>query len=174
MRYDGGVILTLDLATNTGWACGAPGDADPRFGHVTLPSTGEDIGRFAMAYDQWLCEKLDADQPRMVVFEAPILPQRTTPVTVRKLSGLVWHTEFVCVRRRIMCREGRASSVKKLFTGYGFAKKADTMSIARRYGWRVRTDDEADACALWAYSVCKVAPQHATRFALGPLGARAA
>lgn len=174
MRYDGGVILTLDLATATGWACGAPGDADPRFGHVTLPSTGENIGGFAAAFAAWLNAKLDEVSPQLVVFEAPILPRKTSLATLRKLHFLPGRTEEICHDRGIMCREGRASSVKKLFTGYGFAKKADTISIARRYGWRVRTDDEADACALWAYSVCKVAPQHATRFALGPLGARAA
>src|SRR5207245_199888 len=106
-----------------------------------------------------------------VVFEVPILPKKTSIMTVRKLTGLAWETEKVCRRRSIKCREGRASSVKKFFAGTGKAQKVDTINVCRRYGWNVRVDDEADACALWAYSVSLYAPEHAARFALGPIGA---
>jgi Holliday junction resolvasome RuvABC endonuclease subunit len=166
-----GTILTLDLATNTGHCAGAPVERLPRIGSFKLPSTGEDIGRFAVEAEDRVAALLDAERPGLVVFEMPILPKKTQLITVRKLSGLVWEVERQCTRRKIRCREGRASSVKKFFTGSGRAEKLDTMQIARRYGWRVRTDDEADAAALWAYAVCKVAPEHAARFALGPLGA---
>lgn len=170
MEFDG-TILTLDLATNFGWCLGTPTVAEPRFGHHTLPSTGENIGRFACAFEDWLTAFLTAEKPSLVVFEAPILPRQTTPGTVRKLSGLVWETERVCKRLGIKCREGRKASVNKYFAGHGWAKKDDTIAICRRYGWRVRNDDEADACALWAFVISKVAPNAAMRFALGPLGA---
>lgn len=167
-----GNILTLDLATNLGWTCGKPWEV-PRFGHHVLPSTGENIGRFAAAFDDWLTGKLEAERPSLVVFEAPILPVQTTPSTVRKLTGLAWHTEFVCFGRRIECAEGRASSVRKLVVGSGKAKKPDVMHVCRRYGFKVETDDEADSIALWIFTVIKRAPEHAQRFSLGPLGARA-
>lgn len=174
MRSITGNILTLDLATNTGWACGAPGDDAPRFGHHTLPSTGDNVGRFALAFSDWLSCALETHAPQIVVFEAPILPKKTNLTTTRKLQGLAFETERLCYERGIPCREGRKSSVSKLFAGNGRAQKEDTVAQCRRYGWRVTTDDEADACALWAYTVVKVSPEHAQRFALGPLGATAA
>lgn len=173
MAFDG-TILTLDLATNYGFCAGRPDDAHPRFGHSRLPSTGDDIGAFAAAYEDEFGALIEELRPRLVVFEMPILPKKTALVTVRKLNGLVWETERICHRRRIRCREGRASSVKNFFVGTGRAEKSDTIAMCRRYGWAVKTDDEADACALWAYTVSKVAPEHAQRFALGPLGAGAA
>lgn len=167
-----GTILSLDLATNTGWCCGAPNNANPDFGHHVLPSSGDDIGAFANAFCEWLKSMLDLRQPSLVIFEMPILPKQTNPTTVRKLMGLAVLTELMVKRRKIACREGRASSVKKYFAGTGRAKKDDTKAMCRRYGWNVRTDDEADACALWAYAVCCYAPDHAERFALGGLNAR--
>lgn len=170
MTFDG-TILTLDLATNLGWCLGTPSDAMPRFGHHKLPSTGENIGAFAVAFEDWLTAFLEREKPAIVVFEAPILPRQTTPATVRKLSGLVWEVERVCRRLGIKCREGRKSSVNLFFAGHGWAKKTDTMAICRRYGWKVRNDDEADACALWAYAAFKLDPEAAKLFAIGPIGA---
>jgi Holliday junction resolvasome RuvABC endonuclease subunit len=167
-----GDILTLDVATNTGFCVGASDDPNPAFGHFTIPPTGDDVGRFGIFFEDWLTALIDFRQIGIVVFEAPILPRQTQLMTVRKLSGLALLVEMICRRRKIKCREARASSVKKFFAGTGKAKKVDTMEVCRRYGWRVKTDDEADACALWAYSVALYAPQHAGRFALGPIGAR--
>jgi crossover junction endodeoxyribonuclease RuvC len=167
-----GDILTLDLATNTGFCIGAPADPNPKFGHFTIPPTGDDVGRFGFTFDDWLSGVFDFHNVGFCVFEMPILPAKTQLMTVRKLTGLAMLTEMQCRRRKIPVREARASSVKKHFAGSGRAKKVDTMDVCRRYGWRVKTDDEADACALWAYSVCLYAPEHAQRFALGPIGAR--
>jgi len=165
-------ILALDLATNTGWCCGKPTDANPEFGHFTIPPTGDDVGRFGLTFAAWLKGVVIARRPELLIFEAPILPKKTQPMTTRKLMGLAVLTEMIARSQNVRCREGRASSVKKHFTGYGHAKKVDTIEICRRYGWRVTTDDEADACALWAFAVCCFAPEHATRFALGPIAAR--
>jgi Holliday junction resolvasome RuvABC endonuclease subunit len=171
MRVVTGTILALDLATATGFAVGEPSDPVPLFGTHTLPSTGEDVGAFGVAYEDWLLGMVDQHDPELVIFEMPILPKQTSLQTVRKLTGLAFATETVCTRRRLRCREGRASTVKKQFTGYGHAEKADTQAICRRYGWRVQTGDEGDACALWAYAIICFAPDHASRFQLGPLGA---
>lgn len=166
-----GELLTLDLATRFGFCVGTPDNPNPTFGHHVLPSTGDDVGTFACHFEDWLADFVAWRQIGLVVFEMPILPKMTNLMTVRKLTGLAWETEKFCRRRKIKCREGRASSVKKFFVGSGKAQKFDTMAICRRYGWHVTVDDEADACALWAYSVSLYAPEHADRFALGALGA---
>lgn len=142
----------------------------PAFGTHRLPSTGDDIGSFAVAYEAWLGEQIETHRPELVIFEAPILPQKTQLMTVRKLTGLAYDTERQCRVARVMCREGRKSSVNKAFTGSGKASKDDTIAAARRYGFKVRGDDEADAVALWCFAVLCYAPSGAHTFGFGPLG----
>ncbi len=167
-------ILFLDLATRCGWCCGAP-DQTPRYGTKVLPSTGEDIGRFAYAYNEWLLDMITLENPGLVVFEAPILAGKTTPATARKLMGLAWHTEFVCNLRQIRCAEDHLQSIKKFFAGNGRAEKEDMIAAARRLGFDPKDDNQADAIGGWCHTVHERAPQHAGRFKLGALSsARAA
>lgn len=163
-------ILTLDLATRTGWCCGAP-DQAPRYGTKVLPSTGEDIGRFAYAYNEWLLDMITLEDPALVVFEAPVLTGKTSLTTARKLYGLAWHTEFACSMRQVRCAEHHLQSVKKFFAGSGNATKDDMIAAARRLGFDPKDDNAADAIGLWCCTVHERAPQHAARFKLGALGA---
>lgn len=166
-------ILTLDLsAASTGWAKGPP-DEDPTFGHYQLPATGADIGKFLAAYEDWLRLMIGGEDIAILVFEAPILrPGKTHVTTARKLMGLAGVTEMVCYRAGIRCAEGHIGRNKKQFAGHGAADKDTMMAVARRYGWDVTVDDEADALALWVGAVCTYAKPHAARFLAGPLGAR--
>lgn len=165
-------LAFLDLATNIGWASGRP-DGDPRFGTKTLPSTGNDIGRFARAFDEWLNDFIAVEQPALIAFEAPIIRSGSTHIsTARKLTGLAWHTEFVCGQREVRYFEANLMTLKKDFAGHGHAGKDDMIAVARRYGWQVQTEHEADACAGWAFTIKQKAPQFAGRFAAGPLGAK--
>ncbi|GJE13669.1 hypothetical protein [Methylobacterium longum] len=166
-------ILALDLATKTGWAVGSP-DSEPRYGTKVLPSTYEDIGRFAAAYNEWLLDMITLESPALIVFEAPILAGQTTLTTARKLGGLAWHTEFVCNLRQVRCAEHHLQSVKKFFAGSGCADKTAMIEAARRHGWDPKDDNAADALGLWACTVHEKAPQHGKRFALGALGVRTA
>lgn len=51
------MILTLDLATTTGFCFGA-GDQTPALGHVRMPDTKEDVGTFLDFYFRWLHAKI--------------------------------------------------------------------------------------------------------------------
>ena len=165
-------LAFLDLATQTGWASGPPG-GNPRFGTKVLPSTGDDIGRFARAFDEWLNDFITVEQPIALAFEAPIIRSGFTSIaTARKLTGLAWHTEFVCGRRQVAYFEANIMTIKKQFAGSGKAQKDDMIAVAHRYGWPVKTEHEADACGGWVFAVKCKAPQFAARFAAGPLGAR--
>lgn len=166
-------ILALDLATKVGWACGRPGE-EPGYGTKVLPSTGEDIGRFAEAFNEWLLDMITLEDPGLVVFEAPILAGTTQAATARKLMGLAWHTEFVCRLRDVRCAEHHLQSVKKFFAGNGRADKAAMIAAAQRQGWSPKDDNASDALGLWACAVHQKCPQHAQRFMLGALGGRAA
>lgn len=90
------MILTLDLATMTGWCAGAGGEL-PALGHVRMPDTKEDVGSFLDFYYRWLNLKVTDLQAELdpsiemdptpygaklrnpkdliLVFEAPLLPR---------------------------------------------------------------------------------------------------
>jgi crossover junction endodeoxyribonuclease RuvC len=164
-------IAFLDLATNIGVAVGPP-NGDPRFWTKTLPSTGPEIGKFLAAYDEWLNDLITVEGPAIVAYEAPIMAAGKTAIsTARKLMGLASHTELVCHRRSIFVFEANLMTVKKQFAGSGKAQKEDMIHTANRYGWKVRTEHEADACGGWAFTVTCKAPRHAWRFTGGPLAA---
>lgn len=166
-----GNILALDLATHCGWATNAPHE-EPDFGTEVLPSTGKDVGPFIGAYDVWLRRMLDEQKPALVIYEQPSIFAKTTPDTVIKLNGLATHTEWLCFRRSVPIRSANPSKLKKFFTGNGKAKKDEMVAAARRRGWKVTDDNQADACAVRAWAIfCYAEPEHRQQFALGALGA---
>ena len=171
-------LLTLDLATRLGWTVGEVADRHFQFGSFTLPSTGADLGKFALPYHQWLHDMIDRNEVDDVVFEAPVLPRETQIATVRKLSGLCWHTEFVCAQRGIEVSEAHQQSVRKFFINSGKGgklAKALTTDAAKSLGYDVKNDDEADAIALRFYTLARKYPAAAAPFdfSLGALGAAA-
>ena len=169
-----GPILALDLATNTGWCVGAPGGV-PVLGTEKLPSTADDVGAFISAYNRWLLQTLCDTAPALVIYEQPSIFSKTTPATVIKLNGLASHTELVCHDHvpRLKYRQVNPSRLKKFWTGNGRAEKSDMVAMARRYGFAVTDDNQADAVSAWCYAVfCYAAPEHRRRFEGGPLAAR--
>ncbi len=167
-------FLALDLSSKTGWAVGEH-DAQPTFGSYALPKTGEDVGRFVAAFDEWLRAMIALESPEYVAFESPLMigGGATTISTTRKLMGLASHTEFVLYGSGIICRELNVSTIKKFWAGSGRAKKPDMIAAARRHGFQVRTDDEADALGAWCFTVHARYPDQRHRWSAGQLGAHA-
>lgn len=153
-------FLALDLATQTGF-CFGPADTGevPTLGHVRLPSTGPDVGRFLCAWQAWLEPKVCEIEPSLIIFEAPILPAQTQMATTRKLQGMAGVTEMVCHRLGIECAEVATSQVKKALTGSGRADKEQMLAAARRYGFTPTCSDEADAFGIW---LCALRLRHPT------------
>lgn len=144
------MLAALDLATLTGF-CFGPADTGevPALGHVRMPSTGPDVGRFLCAWEEWLTPWVREVEPSLVVFEAPILAGQTQIATTRKLQGMAGVTEMVCHRAGIEVAEVATSQVKKALTGSGRAEKHQMVAAARHYGFNPQVPDEADAFGVW-------------------------
>lgn len=155
-------ILALDLATCTGFAHGAA-DECPTLGHFRLPKTGEDVGAFLEAAEARLTGMLATIAPNIVCFESPVLPATTALATTRKLHGLAGMLELVCRRASVECVEVQPTTVKKVLTGRGNAKKPDMVAAARAMGFDPKVEDEADALGVWLAVVRKRHPEIAGR-----------
>ena len=156
-----GGVLALDLATRAGWALWKPGEP-VRHGIWAGPQTGDDVGRFIMAFEDWLQPFLAAEQPSWVVFEAPILTAgKTTPATARKLMSIAAVCEVVCRRGGVMYRQANNKAVRKHFIGHGNLRsdesKRRTLEVCRAKGWAPRDHNAADALALLDYAVTVLA-----------------
>lgn len=164
-------LVSLDLSSSTGWAAGRP-DGCPRFGTQRFP-TGSDLGRTLDEFDLWLTAFLQVEAPAALAFEAPILTSgKTSLATARMLYSLAGLTELLCRRAQVRCFEVNLMTARKFFVGSGHAKKEDVIAAARRHGWSVKDDNQADALGVWAFAVHTLSPKHAARFALGQLGGR--
>lgn len=160
-------LLTLDIATKTGWTCGEPGDPHFASGTHVLPKTGEDIGLFLKHYRNWLRGALEGVS--LVVFEQPLMPSIPNFVTLRKLYSLAGLTELVCLDADVKCLELSAAKVKA-FLGVRYIKggpdlKTQMVDAVKQYGYDCATHDEADAIGLRLLTIHHMFPQH-----IGSLG----
>jgi len=175
--------LALDIATNTG-ACWGRGDELPALDSNRLPSTGEDVGRFLCAYEDWLRRLIDRVEPSLIVFEAPVLPRAkfnkitkkvdggVSLMTARKLNGLAGVTEMVAHREGLPSAEVQPAQVKQALTGRGNAKKHEMVAACRAFGLSPQTytfegrlaSDEADAFGVFLCAVRERRPDLAARW----------
>ena len=160
-------VLTLDLATKTGFAVGDISNGDrPVSGVQQLPSTGNDIGRFLFALDKWLSDLVTVHNPDLIVFEAPLFLAggKSNITTARKLMCLAGMTEYICTKHKIRCAECNVSTIKKYFTGNGRAQKHDMINKCRAIGLSPRDDNEADAIAIYFHAMNKFYPTQAQKW----------
>ncbi|CAB4144693.1 hypothetical protein UFOVP469_46 [uncultured Caudovirales phage] len=140
-------ILALDLARNTGWACGRPGET-PHMGISALAPGEKSYGAIGGALEDWLWGMIDITKPSLIVFEAP-LPAHNGIAAGRIALGLSMIVEMCGFRRDIVTRECAVTTVRKRVVGSGRAKKEDVMKWCIEQGWRPPGHDAADAAALW-------------------------
>jgi hypothetical protein len=157
------IILALDIATRTGWATG-DGSALPEHGWWDLPPAQDgDRGRLFTAFRKNLIALIGEAEPFrevVVIFEQPILPKPfmkngvlifpTSIEVTLVLQGLAAIAEQVCDEAGVSCEMVDVSTVKLGFAGSGKATKEDMERVARRMGFTITHDDEADAIAVWA------------------------
>lgn len=150
-------VLALDLATTTGWAVDPPGparrDAKPINGALVLSWDDNDFGPGYERFACWLEDAITVHAPDVLAFEAPVPRGDKRGFNAgRILLGLAAITELVATRMHVMPYEAHIQTVRKHFVGNGGADKADVGFRCRALGWDVRTNDAADACAVWDFA----------------------
>jgi len=162
-------LLSLDLATRTGWAFGDTEAGDPVSGVFKAQNAGVELGPFLHSFGHWLRSTIAERQIEIAVLEEPIMPGGMMQMaTLLKLYGLIGIAETVCHSLQVPCRQLAAGTWKKAFCGRaGFGKSAKPyppLVRCRELGWAPADDNEADALGLWVASCQRISPQSAVRF----------
>lgn len=149
-----GVILAIDQSTNCGVAKG-DGSGLPTVRSWPLPTDPEALGEMLFDLRIRLIEEIKAGPIAAVVFEKPLLNQRTPNLTTaRKLYSIAGQIEAVCYEFRVRCMEMDAGTWKKAFCGRGNVSKKEKpyppMVRCHELGIKVKNIDEADAVGIWA------------------------
>lgn len=161
-----GGILFLDIATQTGWCEGLPGEK-PVSGTIRLAPEGSKPAAIYGGMLAFLGARLTAFRYRMIVYEAPMDPRhmKTNINTARVLLGLPAVVEAVAHQTgHHAIREASVHDVRKLLLGRRPAKgdaKRDVIAAVRARGFDPADDNEADSIAGWLYAVAQVDPKAA-------------
>lgn len=160
------VVLTLDLATTTGWCCGRLGE-EPRWGAWDLQggTYGDRYRRLADHMAAVICRHEKLGEPiSEVCFEAPLARQQKTVSVARVLMGLAAIAEYVGSRFALRVSEAHVGKTRAAVLGQGrFAKGADVKAevdrLCRLQGWDIPQADARDAFVLWKHVELLRAPR---------------
>ncbi len=145
-------IMSLDLATNTGFAYGRPGEK-PRIGSIRLGSGTH--GSVGAGLDDWLWDFNGISTVESLVVEAHI-PQHKGQAAAQIAIGLLMVCEMFAYRADIPLKVCAPTSVRARVVGNGRAQKPEVVAWCKAQGWDAPDHDAADAAALWVLA-CRVA-----------------
>lgn len=172
-------LLALDLARTLGWSVGTP-DGVEAFGRHELPKVAPwELGEYGMAARVLFRRMLTEIAPEHIVYEAPILRSGKiktrgngkqfvatvdTPQKLRKMYGLPWELEIEATRAGIPIREAGISEVRKHFLMGKVPRTSEECKVAvkvmaRRRGWLVEDDNEADSLAVLDFELVQKCPR---------------
>lgn len=171
-------VMAIDGSMNVGVVIGAPGQ-DPGITSWSLPNNGEELGETFLVLRQHLWKAIVDSRAfgqvpiRTIVFESPIVNRRQLNLRMlRKLYGISGIVEMLAYEFGIDCLEIAAGTWKKAFVGAGDVSKKERpyrpWVRCEQLGWRVRNNDEADACGIWATFIASLNDPLAVHLA-GPL-----
>ena len=149
-------VLTLDLATRTGWANALCGFV--RSGYRDFPEEkGEAPGTRFVRFRNWLREMVDTETPpELVVIEKPLIGTMKNADVARIAFGFAAITEEVCARYGVRFYAIHNATIKKHATRSGNADKRRMICAAnrlfeKRIGREVIDNNEADALCVMAW-----------------------
>lgn len=153
-------ILSLDLASQFGWAEGKAGEP-PRFGSQRFAPVGASTEEIFAGVIRVVTPRLASFRPDALVYEEPSLFQlrdgKSTKHIAKILLGIPAIVEGLAKHFGVpIIREASPRDVRKHFIGNGqlprAKAKAAVVAECKRRGWDVKNDDEGDACAIYDYA----------------------
>ena len=136
-------ILSLDLATKTGWAhsSGASGVQD------FSPRRGDSPGMRWLEFKAWLCRIISISPVDVIAYEQA---HHRGGAATHVAHSLISCVEQVAAERGIQLTNRHTATIKKHALGTGRGDKSEMVSAAQQR-WPDRQfvdDNEADACWL--------------------------
>lgn len=160
MSNEDAMLLTLDLATRTGFAFGKCGDAKPRSGSISFGNKDTPRPRRYRRYREWLVDMCNTIGADVVCYERPFAGKNVQ--TARYLFGLSEHTDEVFEDTHIKVFEASVGEVRRHFIG-GAPKGDEGKRLVQRkcvdLGWEFQDSDAADALAVWSFQRSILVPR---------------
>lgn len=184
-------VLSLDLARRTGWAAGSTAGVEGFGVHEFRRTDAWNLGEYGMEARVTFRRMIAEVEPDLVVYEQPILRSGRiatnskgrqfvktvdTPEKLRKIYGLGFELEVECYRANVKIREANIGSVRAHFLMGKVPRTSDECKIAvkvmaRRRGWNILDDNDADALAVLDYQLSILDPKWAAWTTVQRIGA---
>ena len=136
-------ILSLDIASTTGWAM----DTQIYGTWDFKTKKDESMGMKLIRFKSKLKEVHSLDPLDIIIYERPAGKHANSIIHQAKLIAIL---EQFCEENNIEYRAFSASEIKKFATGKGNANKQAMIDTAKsKYGYTGNDDNEADAIHMW-------------------------
>jgi hypothetical protein len=174
-------LLAIDAASKFGWAFG-PTDGMPLSGHGRFASEGAEHEAYFAGAWRWMHQAIKDWDPEAIAIEAPIHPgTKTTVHTIELLNGIQANLRSAArLNNRYRVQIIHQGKVRTFFIPQPKLKRGekrprltgDQMKLLSRkrcieLGFvddKVRSLDQTDALAVWAWAVSFYDPENAKRF----------
>lgn len=139
------VVLSLDLATQTGWAYIANGLISS--GSQSFKISKKDYpGQRFLRFRSWLRTIIEEVKPELIVYEDVM--KWSSGAASKCYCGLLAILQTECEAKEIPYEGVHVATIKKFATGSGVASKEQMISKAKERGFTPTDDNEADSLHL--------------------------
>jgi hypothetical protein len=160
------LVLALDLATESGWALGRPGDDEPMSGTVRFAKKGASHNAISGNAIEWLINFTKEHAIDEAVIEQEVRKSqhwKSSTDSDDVTRGLIWNARGVLFLRGIYKIEmAPVNTVRKFFLGDGNMPREEakyrTVQRCRALCWNPADDNAADALAAWAWRCAMIDP----------------
>jgi len=142
--------LSLDLATQTGWAYESAGMVTSGTESFQLKKKDRPGVRFLL-FRTWLRDMLVNVKPTKVTYEEVM--RWSSGNAAKVYCGLLAILQTECESKQIPYEGVHVGTIKKSATGSGNASKEEMIQAMRAKGYHPKDDNEADALALLFFSL---------------------
>lgn len=146
-------ILALDLGTKTGYALRRRDDTIIHGTEIFTPRKSWSPGQKWQRYRTWLSALIVREQVHVIAYEE--VRRHAGTLAAHAYGGFLAMLEMTADQHNVELRCESVGGIKKAWTGKGNADKDAMVAEAKRRGFRVADDNNADALAILFLAVTK-------------------